>query len=490
MRFNPQSLMALLLAGILAFPAPLVSYGATEGQMPTLPDDAKPLHSELRKSYQELFAQSPEFQFSDAQMNEMRQYLEQSQNYCVDQFKNRAKQYDTQLRQAQDELKQRSAGLNDSIRHGMHCRIQNLRILKAQDETLAKHAIPLAYDNEKAKLELIQNWPRDLQQIRAELADGSYRNRQWGDVKDIGFRKIEPRQADDIKTGEDAVKQMKTSGLMPKTIDDEAIVDYVTAVAQKVARHSDLEVPLHVTALNSKEINAFALPGGFLFVERGLLEAADDESELAGVLGHEMAHVVARHGHHLMRRATIEGILFQAAEMSAVLLTGGAAGIGTYYALEYGFQGLGMILDLSLLGVSREYELQADQLGIQYAWNAGYDPSGFIRFFDKMATTVGYVNGVSWFRDHPPFYQRMVDAEREIMYLPKKQGLRVQTDEFLKMKKALVKVTAKAEENEKGRPSMLAPEQGCTPPNKIEYKPGGPIETICTETQQLGQSGY
>src|SRR5581483_11091487 len=120
-------------------------------------------------------------------------------------------------------------------------------------------------------------------------------------------------------------------------------------VAQKVAKHSDLQIPLHVTILNSKEINAFALPGGFLFVERGLLDAADDESELAGVIGHEIGHVGARHGHKLMPRATLESGVFRAAHVAAVLLTGGAAGIGTYYALQYGFYGLGVALNLNLL---------------------------------------------------------------------------------------------------------------------------------------------
>jgi predicted Zn-dependent protease len=73
---------------------------------------------------------------------------------------------------------------------------------------------------------------------------------------------------------------------------------------------------------------------------------------------------------------------------------------------------------LELLRVSRDYELEADQLGVQYAWNTGYDPGGFIRFFDKVATREGYVNGASWFRTHPPFYERMVDTRREIMFLP------------------------------------------------------------------------
>jgi predicted Zn-dependent protease len=139
-----------------------------------------------------------------------------------------------------------------------------------------------------------------------------------------------------------------------------------------------------------------------------------------------------------------------------------------------------LLLNLDLLGVSRDFELEADQLGIQYAWNSGYDPSGFIRFFDKMATHEGYVNGASWFRTHPPFYERMVDAKKEIMFLPEKDNLITNTTEFKRMKDELEKVTAKAKEEEKGRPSLKTPEQGCQPPDKIEYEPGQPIETLCS----------
>src|SRR5262250_2480946 len=126
---------------------------------------------------------------------------------------------------------------------------------------------------------------------------------------------------------------MKRTGLMPPAVADKAIQQYVNSVAQRVAQRSDLKVPLHIEVLQSREINAFALPGGYLFIERGLLEAADDESELAGVLAHEMAHDAARHANKLMKKATIAGMFYQAAQIAAVVLTGGAAGIGTYYAL-------------------------------------------------------------------------------------------------------------------------------------------------------------
>jgi predicted Zn-dependent protease len=307
-------------------------------------------------------------------------------------------------------------------------------------------------------------------------------------VKDIGFRVIAANQQDDIKRGQQAVEEMKRAGLLPPEVEDKAIQRYVNDLAEKIAKNSDLKVPLHVSVLQSREINAFALPGGYLFIERGLLEAADDESELAGVIAHEIAHDAARHSNKLMKRATIASIFYQAAQVAAIILTGGVAGIGLYYAIQYGFYGLGLVLNLKLLGVSRDYELEADQLGIQYAWKAGYDPSGFVRFFDKMATKEGYVNSVSWFRTHPPFYQRMVDSEREMMFLPKNPQAIVQSSAFEAMKKELAPITAKAEKEDVNKPSLLiSREEGCEPPQKIEYKSGQPIEQLCAQPAPAAQ---
>jgi hypothetical protein len=438
------------------------------------------LQEDLKKSYLTLFEIAPTLEYGDAQIQKMREYLSEAQDYCVGRFENVAKDYQRSIDDAQKKLKGK---ITEEDRHSLHCSIQNHRALKSQADVISQHAIPVAYANRQAKLDLIQQWPGQLKEIRRSIADGSYRNRRWGDVEDIGFREIQSGQKDDIKTGQEAIRDLKRSGLMPPEVEDPAIVDYVRNLGQKLAAKSDLQVPLQITVLNSKEVNAFALPGGFLFIERGLLEAVDDESQLAGVVSHELSHVVARHGHRLMMKATIASLMYQAAQIAAVILTGGVAGLGTYYALQYGFYGLGLALNLNLLGVSREFEEQADQLGIQYAWNAGYDPSGFIRFFDKMATKEGYVNGASWFRSHPPFYARMVNTEREINYLGKKPDALVDSPEFQAMKQALKKVTAKAAEEAKGKPSLLAPEQGCPPTTTLIYEPDQPIETICAAPQ-------
>jgi hypothetical protein len=479
MRSTLRGFFALLLAELLVF-APLWAH-RKEPPVKSLPPVVfQPFAETIQKPYLTLFRIAPTLEFTQAQIDSMRAYLNQAEDYCVGQFKARARQYEAQLRSDQQKLH----GLKvEADRHALHCDIQNARAGALRARLLAGQAIPTAYQNRLAKLELIQNWPGQVRVIRQELADGSYRNRRWGNVQDIGFREIAAGQQDDIKAGQEAIRQMKQDGLMPKEYENQAVTDYVNSVAQKVAAHSDLHVPLHVTVLNTKEINAFALPGGYLFVDRGLLEAVDDESELAGVMGHEIGHDVARHSHKLMKRATVESLFYQAAQVAGIVLTGGIASIGAYYALQYGFEGLGLLLNLNLLGVSREYELQADQLGTQYAWNSGYDPSGFIRFFDKMATKEGYVNGLSWFYDHPPFYQRMVDAEKEILFLPKKPNLAVNTTAFMKMKDDLKRaaVTAQKKESNGDAPSLLAPEPGCGAPPAITF-PGQQIEAICAVT--------
>jgi Zn-dependent protease with chaperone function len=481
-RLGLRATLALLCSELLI--GTLVGCGGHRVSLPEVKPPSKvfePLQEELKKSYLTLFETASKLEYSDSQILKMQEYLKQAQDYCVGRFEGVADGYQGRVEDAQKALKK--ANVTNEERHNLHCRIQEARALKSQADVISQHAIPVAYDNKQAKLELIQKWPAQFKQIQQTITDGTYKSRRWADVQDIGFREIEKDQKDDVKLGQEAIRDLKQSGLMPKEVEDEAVVSYVKRVAQKIAANSDLQVPLQITVLNSKEINAFALPGGFVFIQRGILEAADDESQLAGVIAHEMSHAVARHGHKLMTKATIASIIYQAAQVAAVVLTGGVAGIGTYYAIQYGFYGLGLTLNLTLLGVSRDFEQQADQLGIQYAWKAGYDTSGFIRFFDKMATKEGYVNGMSWFRSHPPFYQRMVESEREIMYLPKQEKAIMNTPEFAAMKQALTKVSVKAEEDSKQRPSLLAPEQACPAPSKLVYEPDQPIETICSSPQ-------
>jgi predicted Zn-dependent protease len=149
-----------------------------------------------------------------------------------------------------------------------------------------------------------------------------------------------------------------------------------------------------------------------------------------------------------MKKATIASIFYQAAQVAAVIFTGGVASIGMYYALNYGFFGLGLLLDLTLLGVCRDYEMEADQLGAQYAWKSGYDPRGFITFFDKMASEKGYIKSASFFRTHPAFYERIVSVFSEISYLPAKDELIVDSDDFHANKEKLVKIAKEMKQSQ------------------------------------------
>ena len=483
-----RRVVALGLCGLVLL-TPAGGAGSQTQSKRSRPAPEVSLRDYLQKSYQELFELAPTLEFSAVEIEAQRKALKNGKDICVDRFENHMKQYGKRIDEARRGLKKDTGTLSDAERKQAHCNIQNLDLLKSEAEVLAKQAIPTAYDNLNAKLDVIALWPAQQRQIQQEIANGSYHTRRWGDVKDIGFRQIEPNQQDDVKRGAQAVEEMKRTGIMPPAVEEKSIQQYVRSVAESIAKHSDLKVPLHVEVLQSREINAFALPGGYVFVERGLLEAVDDESQLAGVLAHEIAHDTARHSHKLMKRATIASLFYQAAQIAAIVLTGGVGGIGVYYALQYGFYGLGLVLDLKLLGVSRDYELEADQLGVQYAWNAGYDPTGFVRFFDKMATKKGYVNGVSWFRTHPPFYQRMVQSEREIMFLEPKDGAVTQTSAFEQMKRDLAPVAAKAESEEAGKPSLLiTQEEGCQVPTKIEYTPEQPIENLCSSLPRNTES--
>jgi Zn-dependent protease with chaperone function len=478
MRILPRKLGALVLCELLILS--LFSGCAARPPLEISPYEETPLRAQLQKSYVELFDTAATLSFGAAEIQAQRERFARDEKSCVAHFKDHAKQYAKQLEAEQKALRQTTAKITDAERKNIHCKIQNLDQVQREAELLAQHGIPTAYDNLNAKLDLIEKWPSVFQQAQQDIASENYMKRRWSDVNDIGFREIAAHQEDDIKAGQDAIEELKRNGLLPPELDNKKIQEYVNSVAQKIALHSDLKVPLHVAVLQAREINAFALPGGYLFVQRGLLEATDNETQLAGVLAHEIAHITARHSHKLTRRATIASIFYQIAQVAALILTGGTVGAGLYYALQYGFAGLGLFLDLKLLGVSRDYELEADQLGVQYAWNADYDPSGFIQFFDKMATREGYASGLSWFRTHPPFFERMVAAKREIMFLPPRPVVTAETPAFEEMKKELEPITAQAEKEETTRPRLaITVQEGCEPAPKIDYKPGQPIEPLC-----------
>jgi predicted Zn-dependent protease len=213
-----------------------------------------------------------------------------------------------------------------------------------------------------------------------------------------------------------------------KIVDDPIIGEYVNRVGQNLVRNSDAKVPFTIKVLDSEEVNAFALPGGYFFVNSGLILRADSESELAGVMAHEIAHVAARHG---TRQAT-RGELINIATIP-LLFMGGWAG----YAVR---QGASLAIPMGFLAFTRGMEREADYLGVQYMYKAGYDPTSFVDFFEKIQTMEKKKPGsvAKVFSTHPMTDDRIAASQQEIQkILVSKPEYVVNTSEFNDVKARL-----------------------------------------------------
>src|SRR3989454_11016892 len=265
-------------------------------------------------------------------------------------------------------------------------------------------------------------------------------NRNVG--KGVNFYSLEK----EIAIGKQLAQEVERSA---KLVDDPVVVEFVNRVGQNLVRNSDAKVPFTIKVIDSDEINAFALPGGFFYVNSGLVLRADEESELAGVMAHEIAHVTARHG---TKNAT-KGELTQLAMIPLILLgPGGWAGYGIY-------QGLNFFIPLGYLKFSRDAEREADFLGLQYMYKAGYDPNAYVTFFEKVQAEErrrpGSIPKV--FSTHPPTPERIENAQKEIAtILPARDEYIVSTSEFDSVKARLrnLMFSRKAKDNEPGKPTL------------------------------------
>jgi predicted Zn-dependent protease len=247
-------------------------------------------------------------------------------------------------------------------------------------------------------------------------------NRNVGCTKGLGnWYSLESQ----VRLGKSYAMQVEHSA---KVIDDPVVSEYINRIAQNIVRNSDAKVPFTVKVLDDDTVNAFALPGGYFYVQSGLILAADSEAELAGVMAHEIAHVAACHA----ARQQTRGNLAQIATIPLIFV-GGGLGYGIYEAAGIG-------VPLTFMKFQRNFEAQADYLGVQYLYASGYDPQAFPQFFEKIQALEkkkpGFVSKA--FETHPPTPARMEHTQHEIAtILPAKPQYVEDTSEFQDVKARL-----------------------------------------------------
>lgn len=267
--------------------------------------------------------------------------------------------------------------------------------------------------------------------------------RKHTDVEKIGQRDINGSVAlifpnfvsleKEIQLGGEFAQQFEQTA---KLVEDPVVNEYVDRIGQAIVKHSDAKVPFRIKVVDTDEVNAFALPGGYFYVNKGLILEAENEAELAGVMAHEISHVTARHATERMTKAQL--IQFAALPL---MFIGSPYGLGQVLIQN----GLGLGISLAILGITRESEAEADQLGVQYLWNTGFDPNAFVTFFEKLEAKEKNKPGTfaGFFRTHPSPEDRIKRALQEQSFLPVKEEYVVTSSEFDRVKSRLVAIDNK-----------------------------------------------
>ena len=273
------------------------------------------------------------------------------------------------------------------------------------------------------------------------------------DVNAVGNRNIGGRGMGnwystdwEIRTGKQYSMEIEKSAHM---VTDPVINEYVNRVGQNIVKNSDCKVPFTIKIIDSDEINAMALPGGFFYVNSGLIMNADEEAELAGVMAHEIAHVCA---HHAARQQTKMNYA-QIGSIPLIIFTQGTwTGYGIYEASQ-------LAIPITFLQFSRSDEAEADWLGLQYMYKAGYDPQSYVAFFEKVQAKEKKKPGSlsKAFSTHPQTPDRISKSQEEInKILPARAQYIVSTSEFddVKSRLASLENRRKLVDDKENRPTL------------------------------------
>ncbi|HLZ00406.1 MAG TPA: M48 family metallopeptidase [Candidatus Angelobacter sp.] len=337
---------------------------------------------------------------------------------------------------------------------------------QAPDQPQTQPASQPAQESQPAEQKTSETGNQDSEQDKNKHSGGK------DDVDAIGNRKVGGMDWYSIEKEVRMGKQyaMEIEHTM-KIVQDPVVSEYVNRIGQNLVRNSDAKVPFTIKVVDSDEVNAFALPGGFFYVNSGLILAADNEAELAGVMAHEIAHVAARHATRGATRAQLANLL-----TIPLIFVGG--GIG-YAARE----AVGIGLPLTFLSFSRGFEAEADYLGLQYMYKAGYDPGAFIEFFEKLAAQEKKKPGTfaKAFSTHPQTPDRIQKSQVEIDHvLPARDQYVVNTSEFdqVKTRLAAIENRHKVDDQKGGNRPTLRRTAGNTSPKDEGDKSGDDRPTL------------
>ena len=304
---------------------------------------------------------------------------------------------------------------------------------------------------------------REVGSEKAAVKEGSIE-----DVNAVGSRNIGGRGLGNWFSLESEIKMGKQYAMdierSTRFVTDPAVTEYVNRIGQNIVKNSDCKVPFTIKIIDSDEINAMALPGGFFYINSGLLLNADEEAEMAGVMAHEIAHVCAHHAARQMTRMRYT----QLGMVPLIMMTGyGWTSFGIYQAAQ-------LAVPVAFLKFSRDFEEQADYLGIQYAYRSGYDPQATITFFEKIQALEKRKPGAlaRAFSDHPQTPDRIAHSQEEIArVLPARDQYVVTTSEFEDVKGRLARIQNKrrlTDSKEKEKPSLRRASHGSGDPNTTD----------------------